>query len=174
MDEVLSQRSLLVPASIVVAGGLVGAGAFLGLYLGRTPPLVASSAPPARVEIAPLATVTEDPSSAAALRTPPPGVSLALQARVDKEAAAGLEALRSELVSRCWAPSAAKDPKPERMTVRVRVLFDASGAATRHGVADADAPSRRDVTDCVREAKLDLRVTAPGMVVGTELALALP
>lgn len=178
MDEVLTQRSLLVPASIVLAGTLVGAGLFFGLYLGRAPPLPASSASSPtispRVVIAPLATVTEDPSSAAALRTPPPGVSVALQARVDKEAAEGLAALHAELVSRCWAPSVAKDPKPERLTVRVRFLFDASGAAIRHGVADAEPPSRKDVTGCLRDAKLDVRVEPPGVVVGTELALALP
>jgi hypothetical protein len=60
------------------------------------------------------------------------------------------------------------------MVVRVRFLFDATGKRIDFSVANAEDPHRRDVTDCIRDAKLVVEIDPPGTMVATELTIELP
>lgn len=174
----MDTRPLLIPASIVIAGALVGAGLFLGL---RDRPADLGGPALTGVRPTPLAAATAvAASSAAALpepepaRTPPPGVSPAMQARLDERAAAAVARERPRLVKECWEPSVRKSAAPAALTVPVRFLFDPSGKQIDFAVADVKDASRRDVIECVQKAGLVVVGEPSGEMMATQLSLSFP
>lgn len=182
----MKSHPLLVPSSIVIAGALVGAGVFFGL---RDRPAPAPAQEPttlsaAGITVAPLATggatagATAGAAAGAAptepVRTPPPGVTPELQARVDRQTAEAFAREKARLVRECWEPSVKANPQPASLTLRVRVLFEGGGTATDVAVAPPDAESRRDVAECIRKAPPAIRVEPGGTMMGTQLSIAFP
>ena len=170
----MDHRPFLLPASIVVAGGLVGAGLFFGLRarapdagpagVGVAPVLVASA--PSRTTPAP---PPEEPA-----RALPPGVTPEKQAAIDRRAAEAVARERPRLVRECWAPSAQKSAEPATLDVAVRFLFDKDGKQLDMSVADAADPRRADVTACVRRSGIVAAVDPPGTMVATQLQISFP
>ena len=159
----MQTQGWMLPLSIVCAGALIGAGLYLGLR--RAP---APSSPP----VATSAYAPEPPEAGAPVVLAPP--TAALRAKVAADVLAALDQDRARLVRTCWEPSFKKDPKPARLTLALRFEFNPKGARVVSGVAEADAPSRADVSECLRAQDLVPSVPAPGTIVAVEVRWSLP
>jgi hypothetical protein len=174
---VISRNPLLLPASVVLAGVLVGLGLFLGLRDRPAPAAAPTTEAPARVRPAPAASPTAEASVRDDAGAPPATTSTpAIQAEVDAAAAAAVAAERGRIVERCWKPSTRHDAEPRAITVRLRLGFDANGKVASFGVGESPDPRRADVVACIRalESELALTIAPPGTMVGTSLELELP
>ena len=126
------QARLILPASIVIAGALVGLGLFLGLRSSAQPDASVHTPPSAPAPDAPagvaldLPMQTSAPAEADSSR-PPPGAEL--QQRVSKEVAAQLEAKRASIARQCWDPSAKASSEPKSMVFRRRATGSSSWAS---------------------------------------------
>jgi hypothetical protein len=170
-----TKNHLLLPASILFAGAMIGAGLYFGLRNHQQADVnlstVTAVATSSAVSTTPLQTNTKKPSE------PNPrvdNVSTEIQAKVAAELSALLEQHRNDIVKACWAPSLEIDPVPASATFHVRALVRPDGTVGSFGVNDALAKSRLDVSQCLRVIKLPLRMTAPGMTVGVQIQFTLP
>jgi hypothetical protein len=188
-------QSHTLPAAILVAGAMIGAGLYLGLR--DRPPAVAS---PTRGE--PDALTTDrgpsraeevDPPQGGSPQAPPPvgvgpgapedkdgdGLPPAvapngLQEKAAKSVNEELDELRPRIVKECWAPSVKKDPAPAKAMIPARFLFGVDGKQTGYSIAEPEAASRADVSECLRAMNLSLRIPAPGAVVAVQVGIKLP
>lgn len=135
--------------AIVVAGAFIGLGLFFGLKK-EAPPLPAASAP---------ADPTQDAKAVAARAA----------------LAAWLEAQRPIFVSRCWAPSAARDPNPPRASFTYSLAVDENGKEVGRGITEHRDAFRSDVADCLRtQANAPASIPPPGASVSVQLTITLP
>ncbi len=158
---------LLLPASILVAGAMIGAGLFFGLR-GR-PAETTPASPTAPAEESPAAPTPNPPP--AEIASPAPSD---LQATVQKQALDALGKHRARIVADCWNPSVKKDPNPAKTTFMFRFMFNPKGQLGVSGVGDAPAESRRDVSQCIRDLKLPIAVPPPGSEIAVQIPLTLP
>ncbi len=172
----MDTKPLLLPASIVIAGGLVGAGLFLGLRDRSPDPGRPALTGVTLAPLAPALTVATSTAASATepARTPPPGVSPEMQARLDERAAAAVARERPRLAKECWEPSVRKNPAPATLAVPLRFLFDPSGKQIDFAVAEARDPNRRDVIECVQKAGLVVSAEPSGQMMATQLSLSFP
>src|SRR5262245_5256677 len=109
----MQRQDRMLPAAILGAGALIGAGLFFGLRQSRPAVPAAGSFLPDR------------PEAGATIQVPEP--SAELRARVAGQVLEALEKDRARLVQTCWSPSAAKSGDPARETFRFRFAFNAQG-----------------------------------------------
>jgi hypothetical protein len=167
-----TKSAQIIAGAIVLAGGLVG----LGLYLGLRE---AAGRDVAQVPVAPLPVPATPPPAPLPLdpSVPPPspaGISPDTQERVDAAVARALATRHSTFVERCWKPSLEQSVEPASQVFRVRMLFDAKGRKIDHGVSDAPDARRADVAECLRKLDIQLSIPAPGDMVGSQRELTLP
>lgn len=178
----MDSQKLLLPGSIVLAGALMGAGLYFGLSAQRqaaspSPPVEAApqgerplSSPERRADPAP----AQPPAEPAAPRPPEHPIPLEVRTAASEQASAALAAHRPRLIKECWEPSAKKTAAPPKVTIPLRLLFDAQGKETSRGVGDASEPGREDVVACVRAAAFPISIRPPGQLVGVQLTLTMP
>lgn len=159
--------SHLIPAAIVLAGGLIGTGLYFGLAA-REPVQPASETASA----APSTPTPPLPSHA-----PPPAVTSQPDdevKRVTAAAEAALAALEPKLRKTCWDPAVGEKPEPSRARWTWDVTFDTRGVEIARGISDVRGLERPDVAECLRRQPLDLRVPPPSKNTRVTLQLELP
>lgn len=164
-----SERSHSLPAAILAGSTIIGICLYLGLREGLRPAPVAPPAATAEVSAPAPAAPPSQPASHKrfTLQREPVGD------RVYRQAQAGLEALRPELVKTCWTPPAKGEPTSIKLSYDI--TFGADGGIITLGISDARDGYRISVADCVRKQPLlRLPVDPPGENVRVVLELQLP
>ncbi len=133
--------------AIVVAGGLIGLGLFLGL---RSSPPPAAAAPPPAID------------------------GPAVQQKASADVQAWLERQRPLFVRTCWEPSVAKAAEPARVPLSFNLTFDKDGKEIGRGVNEHREAYRSDVGDCVRGFTERAQISPPGTTVTVEATISLP
>lgn len=166
------EKNYLLPASILLAGAMIGAGLFFGLRDRpvETPP---SSIPPTE-HAAPAASSPLKPTPTPTPVETPALEPSELQATVQKQALEALGKHRARIIADCWNPSVKKAPNPATSTFTFRFLFNSKGHLGMSGVGDPPAESRHDVSQCIRDLKLPITITPPGSEVAVQIQLTLP
>lgn len=148
MRRVGARASLVMPAAIVIAGGMIAGGAYLGLRERGAGEATATATAPAAVS-APIA------------------VDRAL---VTRQALEALAYHRPQILARCyWAIA---ERRPAAFTFDV--TFDAQGSQVMRGFIEAPGTSTPEITACVTESLPPLKIPPPGAVVMIEVPLRLP
>jgi hypothetical protein len=157
-----SERSLALPAAIVVGCALIGISLYLGLREGLRP---APAAPvPAVGPPAPAPAAT--PAAEAKQGEPP-------DHRAFRQAQAALDEQRPGLVKACWTPPAAGEPAAILLTYDV--TFAADGSVLALGISEQRDAYRTSVAECVRrQPRPALPVDPPGVGVRVVLGLPMP
>ena len=182
-DRLRGSTNVLAGA-IVVAGGLVGLGLYLGLRAGAPAPEApnASSHSPDL----PTASVAPIPSSSSPSLSPVPiaaTVTSSVKVSPEKAVAEAKTAMLAQwsgpLKKACWGPIVAKAAEPKTSVHRVVLGFDAAGHEVARGISDVrDKTSRPDVGGCLRALPPDtvsaLAIAAPGEPLQVELELSFP
>jgi hypothetical protein len=145
-----------IPAAILVAGVLIGAGLYLGLRHGASS---SSSPPPGPAPVTPVV---------------PPRSPGELQVRVTEQVRQALEQKRSTFVERCWSPSAQKSPEPASARYSFNITVDAQGKEIARGISEDRAAFRADVGQCLRGLGDKVAVSPPGATVQVTVPLTLP
>jgi hypothetical protein len=136
---------ITLPIAIVIAGALVAA----AILFRRPEP------PPARTASSPAPTAN--------------------QSVVQAQAAAALAKLHDRLVHECWDPSVKADPGgPKTVRLTLDVTFGPDGVPLARGINEQRDAHRSDVTSCVSQHPVELKVDPPGQTVRVELPLTLP
>ncbi len=133
--------------AIVVAGGLIG----LGLFLGLRPPETPLPRPPG-----------------------PALVDAAAQQKAAAELKAWLEAQRPTFIRTCWEPSFAKAAEPARISLSFNFTFDEKGQEIGRGMSEHREAHRADVGSCLRGLQERARISPPGATVAIEATISLP
>lgn len=172
------QKEYLVPASILIGCGIIGAGLYFGLRSQSQPvaPLPAVSvtgaapgadgprgqAPPANVP-PPGAPPPAQPGPAGDMPgVSPPTVAADLQATVEKAATEALAAeKKNKLVPKCWEPAIKANPQPPAAKFTLDMTFDGQGNQITLGISEQRSAARADVAKCLREENLSLRIQRP-------------
>jgi hypothetical protein len=110
------------------------------------------------------------PSAPTGFPTGPQNVQSLVETQVRSE----IERLRPMWVERCWAPSAARDPEPKRISFIYDSTFDPRGMQVTRSFRESRDASRPDVTACLGEGPLDMRIAPPGAHVRVEIEATLP
>ena len=164
-----------LPASIVIGSALMGLGLSHGLQ-SKEPEPRAIAAPSSA---APPETVSADdpgitaPPPDAFVAASPPGSHAELVARVTRDAAKALAAVRPRLVAACWTPHVAQRPEPGSMRVTYVVSFDPRGKENARGMNE-DREVVPEVAQCLNAQSFSLSVPPPGSQVTVELPFTLP
>ena len=153
MRRVGARASLSIPAAIVIAGGMVAGGAYLGLRDRGGP------------GAAPLATATEP--AAASIAAAPVAVDREL---VTRQALEALAYHRPQILTRCYGAIAER----RAAMFTFDVTFDAQGSQVMRGFVEAPGTSTPEITACVTESLPPLKIPPPGAVVMVEVPLQLP
>jgi len=165
-----SERSLALPAAIVVGSVIIGISLFFGLREGLRPAPVA----PAPVTDAPAAATATPPASETKAKYSlqrPPGEPPA--DRAFRQAQAALDALRPGLVKACWTPPA--EGEPTAILLTYDVTFGADGGLLAVGISEQREAYRTSVAECVRrQPRPALPVDPPGESVRVILGLQMP
>lgn len=151
MRRVGARASLAIPAAIVIAGGAIAAGAYLGLR----------DRAPASVPATPSAVAAPVPVA------PPVAVDRGL---VTRQALEALAYHRPQLLARCYRAIAERRPA----AFTFDVTFDAQGSQVMRGVVEAPGTSTPEITACVTENLPSLKIPPPGAVVTIDVPLQLP
>jgi hypothetical protein len=163
-----SQRSLALPAAIVVGSVVIGVSLYLGLREGLRPP-PASPVPATGVSAPGPAT----PPAAQAKHTleRPKGEPPA--DRAFRQAQAALDLLRPGLVKACWTPPG--EGEPAAILLTYDVTFGADGTILALGVSEQREAYRSSVAECIRQQpRPKLPVDPPGESVRVILGLPMP
>lgn len=175
----------VLAAAIVVAGGLVGLGLFMGLRAGAPAPGAAPTGAPQGLELTARASapVAEASATGAPVAAPSATADASVTAKkgspekaVAEAKVAALAQWRGKLKTACWDPLVAKTAEPKTSTHRLVLGFDASGKEVARGVSDVrDKPSRTDVGACLRtQTPTPISVAAPGEPLQVEVELTFP
>ena len=160
-----SERSLALPAAIVVGCAIIGVSLYFGLREGLRP---APAAPP--VASAPAPAAPPAPEAKHTLQRPqgePPAD------RAYRQAQAALDVLRPGLVKACWTPPA--EGEPTAILLTYDVTFGADGAILALGVSEQREAYRSSVAECVRrQPRPELPIDPPGEGVRVILGLPMP
>lgn len=164
-----SERSLALPAAIVVGSAIIGTGLYLGLRDGLRP-----DAPAAPVPVsAPAGTPAPVPATAPAKDASPAPPAEPPADRAFRQAQAALDQLRPGIVKVCWTPPAAGEPASIFLTYDV--TFDAQGGILALGISEQRDAYRSSVAECVRKlARPLLPIEPPGESVRVILGLPMP
>lgn len=172
-----SSNGSAMPLAIVIAGGLVG----LGLYMGLRSSAPQAPAPTAAASPAPAKTADVEPKAVEAKAPPPPvpekktGEELAtLQQTVERQALAAVEAKREEILTKCWNPSAEKNPEPVKVNVGLSLSFRATGVIVASGTIANREAARHDMMDCLGRIAHGLEIPPPGQSISVEVYFDLP
>jgi hypothetical protein len=184
-------RTLALPASILIGSLIIAVGLFLGLQ-NRSPPPSNPEQPPPRVAATvptprlPVTTgspggapvTTGSPGGApdeGAAPSPPVAAPDELNATATKQAAEALLAQHGDLVKKCWEPSFKANPEPAKAKYTYNLAFGADGKEIARGISDVRGMERSDVGQCLRAQPATLRIPPPGVVVSdVNLTLTLP
>ncbi len=163
--------------AIVVAGGMIGLGLYLGLRSAGDRPelgsaLAASNAPAvappsvetALVEAAPVAPLEVASASSSAHRS----------RDVALEATAALDRQRKAIVAACVLPALAQQPEPPTVKLTFNFTFGEDGKQLGRGVAEDRATSRPEVTRCVVDRLNPISVSPPGQRFRVDVPWTLP
>jgi hypothetical protein len=149
-------RGLTTPQAVVAGSAIVSLGLFLGLRGQAVGPAAteapgAESAPPTRTEpraessLPSRAMVSQSPSA-------PQVPARAGNAEAGRQRVqAALDALRSSLEKKCYAPSVAKAPQPVKYKVTLLYSFGPDGQQLSRGTEEDRSAARPDVTSCITE-----------------------
>lgn len=160
----MSNQSSSLPAAIVIAGALVGAGLFFGLR----------ARAPEAVPAPPISSTPPAPVTPGAAPQPTPAPAQADEKKVARDAIAALEAQRATLAQACWEPSARAKPSPAYIDYVVDVTFDATGNQITRAFSEERRTARADVTACISAKIAPLKVPPPGANVRVEIPFRLP
>lgn len=170
----MAEGKLSVPAAIVIAGVLIGAGLFFGLRdRGRDAPPRGGVVEPRAAE--PAASRGDRPPDRTAPPTaiPPPPV-VALRERAVQEIAAALDKQRAALTEKCWKPNAGASPPPRPARWTFNFTMAPDGSQIARGVAEARGAGSPEITRCVLEALAPVSVSPTGATVVVDVPFALP
>ncbi len=146
MRRVGARASLVMPAAIVIAGGMIAGGAYLGL---RERGAGEATAPAPAAVSAPVAVDRE---------------------LVTRQALEALAYHRPQILARCYRAIAERRPA----AFTFDVTFDAQGSQVMRGFIEAPGTSTPEITACVTESLPPLKIPPPGAVVMIEVPLRLP
>lgn len=171
-----SSNGSAMPLAIVIAGGLVGLGLYMGLR-SSAPQAPTAPAPPSAAKTAEAESKTAD--SKAPPTEPVPdkktGEELAtLQQTVERQALAAVEAKREEIVTKCWNPSAEKNPEPAKVNVGLSLSFRATGVVVASGTIANREAARHDMMDCIGAIAHGIEIPPPGQSISVEVYFDLP
>ena len=164
-----SSNGSTLPLAIVIAGGLVGLGLYMGLR-SSTPP--APAADPPRAAKAPEVESPPPPPPVAEKKTGEELVTL--QQTVERQALAAIEAKREEIVTKCWNPSAEKNPEPAKVNVGLSLSFRATGVVVASGTIAKREGARHDIMECMGTIAHGIEIPPPGQNVSVEVYFDLP
>ena len=170
-----SDKHLLTPTAVLLAGAMIAAGLFFGLR-GRdsTPPPASSgssvdSASPAPGPVG--APVTAQPARETAPAAPAATVD---RSAVTAAAAKDLDRHRAAIVDKCVKPALAQRPEPSRVNYVFNVTFDAQGKQIARGMLEERQGGRPEITQCMNDALPSLEIPPPGNSVQVDLPWTLP
>lgn len=173
------KNEYLLPGAVVIGAGLIGAGLYFGL---RARP--AEAPPPAPLPAS--ARAAPPPVSAPAAAAPPmpvipgmgftpPAVPADVLAKAEADAREALARNKEDvLVPKCWAPSLKASPDPPRVELKLSLSFGPDGAEIGRGLHETRGAARGDVTACVQNQPMTLRISPPGVPVNLLLPLEFP
>lgn len=150
----MTSKDLLIPAAIVAAGAMIGAGLFFGLR-GQ------QAAPPVPAERA----------------AAPPPATVPLET-VRQQAAAALQAQRPAVAAKCW-PTDAATGAAKPLHYLFNFTFGADGTQIMRGVEEIDRQSEHaetvaNITPCVQGALAPIRIPPPGAASYVEVPFETP
>lgn len=154
-----SDRSMMLPAAIVVGSAIIGLSLYFGLREGlRRDPVAPSTVPTPAQPAAP---------------APPVSRSEPAADRAFRQAQAALDALRPGLVKTCWTPPLAGEPAAILLTYDI--TFAADGSILALGISEQQEAYRTSVAECVRrQPRPRLPIDPPGEGVRVVLGLPMP
>ncbi|HZF55814.1 MAG TPA: hypothetical protein VE093_44670 [Polyangiaceae bacterium] len=177
------QQSHTLPAAILAAGAMIGAGLYFGLR-DRPPAALPATSPrapdalPSRAPELPQATQAPaapyPPLVVVEPGLPPVAAPSDLQTKTAKLVEAEIEKQRARIIKECWSPSVKNDPSPPKATIPARFLFSPDGKLSGYDVAAPEAASRADVSACIRGLKLSMSIPPPGVLVAVQVGIKLP
>jgi hypothetical protein len=157
-----------VPASIVVAGGLIAAGLFFGLRASR-PELPAPTPERPSVQETPVGPSPVSPAVHPPRSTTP---AVDVDATAIAAATAAVEAAHAAWTASCWDTA---DTTTLKAGSYVAVLgFGANGKAIVAGVTEIREGSDFDVARCLRTLVPAITIPAPGKPVSVEIPFEIP
>ncbi|MCX4239506.1 hypothetical protein [Paraliomyxa miuraensis] len=179
-------RSPSLPVAIVAGSTIIGVSLYLGLRAmqpAAQPTQALPSAPPAAGPPtmtgapAPSASITGPTNAASTTPTveqaPARPTGAALEALVQQQAQAALDALAPTLGSACWTPPGPDEPAS--VVLDYDVTFDPDGTLVMLGIGERRDAFRTDVASCLRGLpRPQLAIDPPGEHTRVVLALALP
>jgi hypothetical protein len=163
-----SSHSTFAPLAVGIAVG--GACIGLGLYFGLR------SRAPASPEVSSLGapmTATAGVATAATTTAHAPVAEVDVAA-ARAEVARQLETARASLRDKCWAPSLARTPTPDRASFTYQYTFDGTGQQIARGIASDAGKARADVAFCLTGATPSVTIAPQGTTVRLTLSFALP
>lgn len=191
----MADAKLTTPVAIIVAGALMGIGAYFGLRA-RPAPVVSPSPPTAlvagseattsrdtRIAPAPLPRPSPPRTDATgaptvtAVPTEPPAAVPPIgdeRAKVIDEVKRTFESLRPALIERCWKPSIKAQAEPKTARITFNFGFAADGTPLSRGVMEDRRSNRSGLGVCVGDAIPMFPVAPPGVSTYVEVPLELP
>lgn len=152
----------VIPLSIVLSGVIIATGLYLGLRHPPAPTLVA--APPPTAPPPPAAPIVPAPAA-----PKPPPLTPEIVARATDNARQALEAMRPELIRRCWTPAV---KRPAALQLRYKMSFSPEGKIVVLGISELSESA--GVATCLRSIAMPLKIPAPGHSLETEVSFTLP
>ncbi len=163
-----------IPTAIIVGMTIIGTLLSAAVYFGLRargeasapttsnasadrPIAIEPATPPAAAEAAPVPAVTHLDGPAAT-----------------SEVARELEAVRADLVARCWQPSIAKAATPAMSKLTFDLTFDAAGHESARGLLEDRTTARSDVTFCVQTSAPQFHIAPQGASVHVSVPFSLP
>lgn len=134
--------TLTTPIAIVLAGGLVGVGAYLGLR-SRAEPTAPTEAPQAT------ATDVAPPGASTAPAPESPEAEASRRASVAAKLQQELDARHPTFRATCWEAAAKDLPEPRSYRATFVFTFDADGRQVSRGVEEDRSSSRVTLANCL-------------------------
>lgn len=165
----------MLPASIVLGGSVIAAGVYFGLSARPPSNFATTSSTVSNLAESTASATTATASPALAAIPAATGVSPVIAAAADAAAREALVAEKAKtFVPKCWKPALEKTPRPDFVKFKLNIAFDAQGKEIgRALVEDRNAP-RPDVSRCIAEQTLGLRIPPPGVPVNVLIPLEFP
>ncbi len=158
----MATSNLAIPAAIVLSSVILASGLYFGLQSMQVAPTAAPATPSVTV-----------PSPSVVQRSPA-GLPSEVQTRGAENARQALEAMRGDIVAKCWMPAVMEVEEPRQIVLTFSMSFSPQGELGGVGISEDRGAARPKVADCVRKLQLNLRVPAPGGVLFVEVPFSLP
>lgn len=168
----MAHDSLRIPVAIVIAGALVGLGVYFGLRNQRAS-ATAGAAITAVASSVGAAAPTPVVATTAAPISPPPAPPVSRDA-VAAAVAKALDAMRADLLAKCWEPHVRAHPGAKPFKIRVNVSLGPDGKQVARGISEDRRNDRSNVGMCLTQSMPAIEIAPPGGPVFVEVPFSLP